>query len=237
MTATVVVQTLNVPEETPELLAVAEANPLVRGVVGWVDLRGSGVGDRIADLRALPGGDRLVGFRHLAQDESDDEWSCRSDVLEGLGDVEDSGLVYDVLVRSHQLRSAITAARARPTLRFVLDHFGKPPIATGEIEPWRSLITELARCENVVVKFSGLVTEANLSKWSAKDLRPYVDVVLSAFGPRRMMFGSDWPVCQLAATYHEVVSVAQQLTSQLSAAEEGLVFGATAEHWYGLDLT
>lgn len=233
---TVVVQTLNLREETPELLALAAQNEVVAGVVGWVDLAGEGVSDEIAQLRASTGGEFLVGLRHVAQDEADNEWTCRPDVLRGLRAVGDLELAYDLLVREHQLPSAITAVHSVPSLRFVLDHFGKPLVGTGEMEPWRTRMTELARCDNVVVKFSGLVTEVVGRPWRVADFTPYVDVVLSLFGAQRVMFGSDWPVCTLAASYFSVIDVAHELTSGLSVAEQDAIFGATAAHWYGLDV-
>jgi L-fuconolactonase len=235
--ATVLVQTLNLAEETLELLVLAKERSPVSGVVGWVNLRDEAVDDELARLQALPGGEFLVGIRHLAQDEPDGEWTCRPDVLRGLKKVEQAGLVYDLLVHEHQIPSAIRAVQSRPDLRFVLDHFGKPLIGGGVMDPWESQMTELAACENVVVKFSGLVTETDHLRWRAEDLRPYVDVVLSQFGPQRMMFGSDWPVCQLAASYEQVVRVAEELTSDLSTSEKGSLFGDTAIRWYGLDLS
>ncbi len=234
--ATVVVQTLNVAEETPELLSLAKSNPVVAGVVGWVDLCAHDVAGRLARLKELPGGQSLVGIRHLVQDEADEQWLARPDVLRGLGDVADADLVYDLLVRPHQIPAALVAVKSTPNLRFVLDHFGKPPIAAGQMEPWRSQMSELARCENVVVKFSGLVTEADHQHWQPEDLRAYVEVILSTFGPSRVMFGSDWPVCQLAASYERVLSVAEELTHDLSGSERDDLFGQTAIRWYGLDL-
>jgi len=234
--ATVVVQTLNLREETPELLVLAQHNNVVAGVVGWVDLSDEGVADEIAQLRASDGGEFLVGFRHVAQDEADDEWTCRPDVLRGLGDVSDAGLVYDLLVREHQLPSVITVVRTLPNLLFVLDHFGKPLIGAGDMEPWRTRMTELARCDNIAVKFSGLVTEVVARPWRVEDLAPYVDVVLSLFGAERVMFGSDWPVCQLTARYADVIDAARELTSELTASEKDALFGATAARWYALDV-
>jgi len=231
--STIVVQTLNVVDETPELLDLARRSPVVAGVVGWVDLVGAGVGDDVARLRARPGGEYLKGVRHVAQGE-DERWFARPDVLDGLRQVEATGLTYDILVHHQQLPAAIEAVAARPGLRFVLDHFGKPPIKSGELEPWKTNMLQLARHENVAVKFSGLVTEADHSTWRVSDLAPFVDVVLSAFGAGRVMFGSDWPVCLVAASYAEVVDSAEQLTSGLSSAERSALFGGTASAWYGL---
>jgi len=235
--ATVLVQTLNVTEETQELLEVAKNSSVVAGVVGWADITRGDISDELSRLHSLPGGELLVGIRHLVQDERDPQWLCRADVLDGLAKLEDAAIVYDLLVRPHQIPSAIKVVQSRPNLRFVLDHFGKPQIGEGLLEPWRSQMNELSQCENVVVKFSGLVTEADHTRWRTVDLRPYVEVVLSEFGPQRMMFGSDWPVCQLAASYEQVVMLAEELTSQLSPTEKTSPFGDTAVHWYGLDVT
>ncbi len=235
--ATVLVQTVNESLETSELLALAETSDFIRGVVGWVDLTSGEVGDEIETLLGLPGGRRLVGVRHLVQDEVDPRWLCRPDVHEGLRRLGTAGLSFDLLVRPHQLDAAIDAVRSLPEVRFVLDHCGKPPIASGEIESWRTQMIELARFDNVAVKLSGLVTEATVTRWRVDDIRPYAEVVLSCFGARRVMFGSDWPVCLLAATYPEVIDLARTLSVGLSPGEIDWVFGGTARTWYGLAMT
>jgi len=220
--------------ETVEFLAVADANrDLIRGVVGWVDLT-DGVADALARLRNEPGGDLLVGIRHQAQDEPDPGWLGRDDVLAGVRAVASAGLVYDLLVLPHQLPAAIGLVRRVPEGRFVLDHAGKPPIASGATEPWTSLLRELSESPNVAVKLSGLVTEADWTTWTARDIRPYADAVLAAFGPARVLFGSDWPVCELAADYAGVVGLAGMLCAGLTPAERTAVFGGTATDWYRL---
>jgi L-fuconolactonase len=234
--ASVLVQTTNDSAETRDLLALARGSDFIRGVVGWVDLASKDAVDEIAALRGLPGGDRLVGLRHLVQDEPDPNWLGQQQVREGLRHLGEVGLAYDLLVRAPQMDSAIDTVRSLPDVRFVLDHCGKPPIASGEIESWREMMVELAALENVAVKLSGLVTEAQ-PDWRVDDLRPYAEIVLSYFGAHRTMFGSDWPVCLLAATYGEVVDAARSLTEELSPSERDLVFGGTALNWYGLDLT
>jgi L-fuconolactonase len=148
--------------------------------------------------------------------------------------VADAGLVYDLVVLPHQLPACAEAAASLPGLTFVLDHLGKPPIATGELEPWATAVRTLAALPNTVAKLSGLVTEADHASWAAGDLRPYTDVALDAFGPHRLMFGSDWPVCTLAATYGEVVSVTGELTPQLSEPERAAVLSGTATRVYRL---
>ncbi|KUL22629.1 amidohydrolase family protein [Streptomyces regalis] len=230
----VLVQTITVPEETPEFLALAAEHELIAGVVGWTDLIRPDVADELAGLRELPGGEHLKGIRHQVQGEPDPQWLLRADVRRGLAAVADAGLVYDLVVLPHQLPACVKAAADHPGLTFVLDHLGKPPIASGALEPWETAVRSLAALANTVCKLSGMVTEADLASWSVEDLRPYADVVLDAFGPQRLMFGSDWPVCTPTAPYGEVVSVARELTAGLDAAERAEVFAGTATRVYAL---
>jgi L-fuconolactonase len=231
---TVLVQVLADIDETREFLALAGGSDLVAGVVGWADLTSSRVADDLAALRAGPGGDRLVGVRHLVQGETDPAWLTRADVGRGLAAVDAAGLAYDLLTLPHQLPAAVAAARAHPEVTFVLDHLSKPPIAADGREPWALDLRRLAAEDNVVAKLSGLVTEAAHASWTVDDLRPYADIALDAFGPARLMFGSDWPVCLLAAGYAEVVAAAEALVAGLSPAERADVFAETARRAYGL---
>ncbi|MGW5468875.1 amidohydrolase family protein [Streptomyces chartreusis] len=231
---TVLVQTVTVPEETPEFLALAAEHELIAGVVGWTDLTRPDIADELSRLRELPGGRYLKGIRHQVQGEADPEWLLRADVRRGLAAVAEAGLVYDLVVLPHQLPACARAAADLPELTFVLDHSGKPPIASGTREPWTRDVRALAALPNTACKLSGLVTEADLADWTVTDLRPYADAVLDAFGPGRLMFGSDWPVCTLAATYAEVLAAARQLTDVLSDAERTQVFEGTAARVYGL---
>ncbi|WP_371651597.1 MULTISPECIES: amidohydrolase [unclassified Streptomyces] len=231
--ATVLVQTVTVAEETPEFLALAGDDPLVRGVVGWTDLTAPGVADELARLRELPGGERLVGIRHQVQGERDPEWLLRPDVSRGLAAVAAARLAYDLVVLPHQLPACVRAAGLHPGLAFVLDHLGKPPIASGATGPWGSAVRALATLPNTVCKLSGLVTEAG-PDWKVAGLRPYADTVLEAFGPGRLMYGSDWPVCLLAASYGEVLDAARALAEDLGPDERAQVLGGTADRVYGL---
>ncbi|MEY2243289.1 amidohydrolase [Streptomyces sp. BF23-18] len=231
---TVLVQTVTVAEETPELLALAEHSPLVAGVVGWTDLTRPDVADELARLRGLSGGSRLRGIRHQVQGERDPGWLLRPDVRRGLAAVADAGLVYDLVVLPRQLPACARAAAEHPGLVFVLDHLGKPPIATGALDPWAGAVRELAALPNTVCKLSGMVTEADPARRTPDDLRPYADTVLEAFGPGRTMFGSDWPVCTLAATYGQVVQLAEELTADLDEGERRAVLTATATRVYHL---
>ncbi|MEO3857237.1 amidohydrolase family protein [Acrocarpospora sp. B8E8] len=231
VTGTVLVQTVSDISETEEFLALAAASDgLIRGVVGWVDLTAPDVSDQLARLRTLPGGDLLVGIRHQIQDEPDPHWFARPDVRRGLLAVSAADLVYDLLVLTPQLPIAHEVAATLPDLRFVLDHAAKPPIATGELTPWSDSIATLAKLPHITCKLSGLVTEASWTNWKPTDLTPYTDHILNSFGPSRVMFGSDWPVCELAATYSQVTTLAQSLTPTA----HNQVFKSTAESVYGL---
>jgi L-fucono-1,5-lactonase len=232
--ATVLVQTRSSFDETVEFLATADTTPFVRGVVGWVDLTDRAVTEVIARLRDAPGGDRLVGIRHQAHDEPDPDWLVREDVVRGIGAVGSAGLIYDLLVRPRELPAALALARRLPDMRFVIDHLAKPPIAAGELEPWSGRIAPFRELDHVACKLSGMVTEADWSSWTPADLQPYVDHVLDTFGPDRLLFGSDWPVCLLAASYGEVVAAARETLGGLSDSERAKVFGGTAAASYGL---
>jgi L-fuconolactonase len=232
--ASVVVQTVTVPGETPALLALADSSDLIAGVVGWTDLTAPDLADRIAALKDRPGGGKLVSLRHQIQSEPDPDWLTRPDVLRGLAAVARAGLVYDLVITAGQLSASTRAAAAVPDLVFVLDHLGKPPIAAGRTEPWAQDLRRLAALPNTVAKLSGLVTEADWRRWQVADLRPYAEVALDAFGPARLMFGSDWPVCTLAASYPDVLAAAQDLTAGLTATEREAVFSGTATSIYGL---
>jgi L-fucono-1,5-lactonase len=234
ITRTVLVQTIAIPDETPELLAIAEESELVGAVVGWTDLTAPDVGEALAGLKEVRGGRWLRGVRHQVQGEPDPEWLCRKDVRRGLAAVGEAGLVYDLLTLPHQLPAARRTVAALPDVRFVVDHCSKPPLASGDVGEWAGLIRSLAAQENVTCKVSGLVTEADWESWTVGDLRRVFEVVLEAFGPERLMFGSDWPVCLLAAGYSDVVGAVRELVGGLSVAERGMIFAGTAVGVYGV---
>ncbi|MEU5849709.1 amidohydrolase family protein [Saccharopolyspora shandongensis] len=236
VTATVVVQTVSGEQETVDLLALAAGDGPVAAVVGWTDLTRPDVADRLAALREMPGGQHLRGIRHQAQDEPDPRWLCRADVRRGLRAVAEAGLVYELLVTPTQLPAAVETVENLPGCRFVLDHLGKPAVAAGVREPWASDLARLAALPNVDCKLSGLVTEADWAHWTVGDLRPYAEHALEVFAPERVLFGSDWPVCTLAADYGQVVRAADELTGGLSATEHAAVFGGNAGRVYSLTL-
>ena len=237
--ATVVVQTVIDPAETPELLAVAAASDLIAGVVGWTDLQSPDVGDLLAALQQRPGGHLLRGIRHPVLVETDPDWLRRPAVLAGLAAVGACGLCYDVIVPADLLPAATEAAAASPGLTFVLNHLGNPRIGPRPDELWMSDIRAMAALPNTVCKLSGVLSEPPQAEGAAagdnvSHLIPYYETVLAAFGPDRMMFGSDWPVCTLSASYAEVVDAARALTSGLSPIERTAIFGGTARRIYGL---
>lgn len=205
--ATIVVQCRSSVAETEEMLAAAAAHPFIAGVVGWVDLTASDVGATLDRLKAPA----LVGIRHQVHNEVDADWLSRPDVRRGLGAVFARDLAFDLLVRTRELPAAIAAARALPQGRFILDHLAKPPIATGFDTVWAERLAGLAACPNVWCKISGLVTEADWQDWDIDRLRPVVEHAATVFGPKRLIFGSDWPVCLLAAEYGAVKQVADAL--------------------------
>jgi L-fuconolactonase len=232
---TILVQARSSLDETREFLATAASTEFVAGVVGWVDLTDPAVGETIEVLQSGPGGSFLVGIRHPVHDEPDPHWLIRQDVRRGLAAVASAGLTYDLLVRPRELPAALETVQAIPELRFVVDHLAKPAIRGGRLEPWGSLVRLLAALPNTWCKLSGLVTEADWTRGRVADLEPFVDHALQTFGPERLLFGSDWPVCLLAASYPEVVAAARQLTGSLTGPERARIFGETARLVYRLD--
>jgi len=231
---TVLVQTRSSEDETRAFMATAAATPFVAGVVGWVDLTAPDVADRIAALQARPDGATLVGIRHQAHDEPDPRWLLREDVRRGLRAVRDAGLAYDLLVRTRELPAALETARAFPDLHFVIDHIAKPPIKDGETEGWAAALSPFREHERVCCKLSGMVTEADWGAWTPADLQPYIDRVGDIFGEDRLMFGSDWPVCLLAAPYATVYDTLREALRALSSPDQDKIFGANAMRFYRL---
>jgi L-fuconolactonase len=227
----IVVQARQTLEESRWLLELADHNPRIFGVVGWVDLRSERVEEQLAPLARDR---RFVGVRHVVQDEPDDRFLLQSDFVRGLKKLQRFRLRYDLLVFPKQLPAAIELVELLPGQQFVLDHCAKPNIASGTLEPWAEQIARLASHPNVYCKVSGLVTEAKWDDWSLEKLRPYLDVVEGAFGRDRLMWGSDWPVALLASTYARWHDTAKQWTAGWSAAEQAGFFGDNAARFYGI---
>ncbi|MFF4503380.1 amidohydrolase family protein [Streptomyces sp. NPDC001401] len=232
LTSTVVVQCVASVPETRDLLALADSDPLIGAVVGWADLTSPGIGDLLDGLLAGPGGAYLRSLRHLVQGETDPHWLQRPDVERGLAAVAERGLGYDVLIRSHQLPQAIRLAERLPELPLVLDHAGKPPIVRRELTDWAQQLRMLARHPQARCKVSGLITEADHEKWTVEDIRPVWDVLLSAFGPDRLMFGSDWPVANLAGGWNRWAATVEELLDGCSDTEIHAVLAGTATAFY-----
>ncbi len=230
---TVLVQTRSSIDETREFLATAAQHDFIAGVVGWVDLTAD-VAKQIASLQAGPGGSKLVGVRHQVHDESDPEWLARKDVRRGIAAVGKVGLAYDILVKTRELPAALALVRAIPDMRFVIDHIAKPPIASGAIDEWAAALKPLAAEPNVFVKLSGMVTEADWKHWTVREITPYVQRVLEWFGPERCVFGSDWPVCLVAASYAHMIDACGQAIGDLPTADRERIFGGNAATLYRL---
>lgn len=227
----VFVQTQHDIEENRWVLSLAEENEFIAGVVGWVDLASDDCEQQIEEFKSHP---KFVGVRHVVQDEPDDNFIVQPSVVNGLKLLQKHGVAYDLLFYTKHLKHAATLGKALPELPMVIDHLAKPEIKAGRIDDWREDLKAAAKFPNIYCKLSGMVTEANWSEWKPADLKPYVEAALEAFGPERCMYGSDWPVCELAATYEQVFSSLKEVVTSLSANESAMVFGGTAEKFYGL---
>ena len=227
----VAVQARQTVEESRWLLELAERAPIIKGVVGWVDLRSESVGQQLAELADHP---KFRGVRHVAQDEPDVNFLIGADFQRGIGALHQFGLTYDLLVFPKQLPAAIELVRKFPEQAFVLDHVAKPPVKAATLSPWREQIRELAKAPNVLCKVSGLVTEADHTAWRPADFTPFLEVIFDAFGEDRLMFGSDWPVCLLAGSYERVFKLVEDYARPLPAGGRARLFGENATRFYGL---
>jgi L-fuconolactonase len=217
--------------ETDWLLDLASQHDSMRGVVGWVPLTDPAVASHLEKYWRYP---KLKAVRHVLHDEPDDFYILREDFNRGVSQLEDVGLRYDILIFERHLPQTIEFVDRHPTQIFILDHIAKPNIKGRVLSPWRERMRELARRENVYCKLSGLVTEADWDTWTEKDLRPFIDSVLECFGPKRLMFGSDWPVSLLACAYDKWIGVVERATASLSVSERDRLFGGTAKEAYRL---
>ncbi len=227
----VAVQARQTLEETRWLLELAERAPFILGVVGWVDLRSPRVR---FELESLTGKSKLVGVRHIVQSEPDEGFLLQPDFLRGIAMLEEFGLAYDILIYARHLPVAAEFVARFPRQRFVLDHMAKPPIKGGALDAWARGIQGLAAFPNVYCKVSGLVTEADWQVWKPEDIRPYLDVAFECFGPSRLMAGSDWPVCTVAAPYARVMNLVKDYLGKYSANEREAVLGRNAAAFWRL---
>lgn len=228
---TVLVQASDSVEETRWLLSLADQYSFIAGVVGWVDLKSSAVDQQLEEFTAHP---KFKGVRHLVESEPADDWLAEPAVINGLQRLGAHGVSYDLLAHTKHLPYAKTAVESCPEVSFVLNHMAKPPIASREITEWEKAFKEIAAYPNVSCKLSGLVTEADWAHWRVDDLRPFVEVALAHFGPRRLMFGSDWPVCLLAASYRQVLESYGALTDGLGEEDRERIFRENAREFYRL---
>jgi L-fuconolactonase len=231
---TILVQTVTDYSETPELLEIAQSEQLVGAVVGWLKIDAPDAIEHLHRYLDLPGADYLKGIRDIAQDHPDPNYLAKPETISNVRKLGELGITYDLLTKVPELPAAIKLVKACPDVQFVMDHISKPRIAKQEIEPWKSLMSELATFPNVLCKVSGLVTEAKWNEWEVKDFKPYVDHVIEIFTPQRLMFGSDWPVANLGGTYSEIVELAEALTSGFSPSESEFFWHKTASAAYGL---
>ncbi len=227
----VAVQARQSLEETRWLLGLAAEHSFIKGVVGWVDLRGENLTEQLTAFAHDP---RFVGVRHVVQDEPDNNFLLQPKFVRGIAELQFFDLAYDLLIYPHQVPAAIQLVRKFPRQRFVLDHIAKPHIKRKERWPWAGHIRELAQFPHVFCKVSGMVTEADWSHWKKADFTPYLDVIFEAFTPRRIMYGSDWPVCLLSAKYQRVHDLVVSYCQKLSRVEQDRVFGGTAVEFYRL---
>ncbi len=227
----VAVQAQQTVAEARWLLELADRHPRVLGVVGWVDLQSDRVDQQLAELSAHP---KFVGVRHVVQDEPDDQFLLRPEFLRGVSKLASYELTYDILIYPHQLPATLEFVQRFPDLPMVLDHIAKPRIREQVLEPWKQQIQTLAKFPNVSCKVSGMVTEASWDQWKPADFRAYLDVIFSAFGEDRVMYGSDWPVCLLADEYERVFELVDNFTANFSSAARHKFFGANAADFYGI---
>ena len=234
MDGSIAVQADQSEQETLFLLELASRFSEIKGVVGWVNLCSPELPERLEYLSQF---EKLCGFRHVVQSEPDDRYMLRQDFLAGIASLQRIEFTYDILIYPQQLAAAIELAGKFPEQRFVIDHLAKPRIRSRDISDWARSIKTIATNPNVYCKLSGLVTEADWHNWHEPDFKPYLDVVFEAFGPDRLMFGSDWPVCLLAGTYESVKEVVAGYVRNLPIMQQEGVFGLNAVRFYGLKTT
>ena len=230
--ACVAVQARQTLDETRFLLDLAAQYPFIAGVVGWVDLRAADLDDQLSEFTSYR---KLVGVRHIVQAEPDD-FLRREDFRRGVAKLERYGFAYDILIYARQLPGAIDFAAALPVQRLVLDHLGKPDIRGNGFDSWRRDLDRLARLPHVRAKLSGLVTEADWQGWTVEDIHRYVNAALDSFGTERLMIGSDWPVCTMAATYSQVIGVVRSAIADRTESERAAILGGTARTFWNLSL-
>lgn len=228
---TVIVQSDQSKDENIFQLANALKHDIVKGVIGWVDLEADDLSDHLEYYQEFR---NLKGFRHVLQGEKQRDFMLRPKFKRGIGKLKEFGYTYDILIYPDQLIHTLEFVKAFPDQPFIIDHLAKPYIKDKKIDEWKKAMIEISSCENVFCKISGIATEANWKKWSYDDFVPYLDAVADSFGPSRLLFGSDWPVCLVAASYDQVVGLAERYFSTFSQDEQDLIFGKNAVSFYNL---
>ena len=231
LTGCVAVQANQAEEENAFLLSLAEKHDFIKGIVGWVDLQSDGVGERLAYYKQF---EKIKGFRHVIHDEADIDFMLRPAFLRGVGLLQQYGYTYDILIFPEHLPNTLKFVQTFPNQPFVIDHIAKPFIKMGEIALWQEALKAVAAHQNVSCKISGMVTEADWHNWQQADFTPYINSIVELFGIDRIMYGSDWPVCTLSATYEDMFSIVKNYFSTFSEAEQGKFFGGNAARFYGL---
>ncbi len=227
----VAVQADQTLEETDFLLDLATQNDFIKGIVGWVDLRAENIDEVLSHYSKF---EKIKGFRHVVQAESDHNFLLRPKFLNGISKLEHYGFVYDILVYPHQLGSVLEFVQRFPTTKFVIDHIAKPYIKDGFYEGWATMMSKIAKFPNVYCKLSGMNTEADYKTWTPEQLEPYMQLVLNEFGTKRLMYGSDWPVCLVAGNYQRVKETVINFISKLSTEEQNAIMGQNAIQFYNL---
>lgn len=227
----IAVQASQSEEENTFLLMLADQHEFIKGVVGWVDLKSSQLEQRLTYYNSTK---KMKGFRHVIHDEEDVDFMIHPDFLRGIGMLNKFNFTYDILIYPKHLANTLTLVRKFAEQPFVIDHMAKPNIRERKIEDWQGELTKIAACENVYCKISGMVTEAKWGKWSKEDFAPYLDTIVKLFGTNHLMYGSDWPVCNLSATYNDMFGIVSDYFSRFSKGEQEKIFGANAAQFYRL---
>jgi L-fuconolactonase len=227
----IAVQVRQTSEETRWLLELADSFPFILGVIGWVDLRANNVREQLEQFAANP---RFLGVRHIVQSEPDDRFLLQPEFLRGVASLSEFDLSYDILIYARHIPAAAEFVQQFPRQRFVLDHMAKPLIKSGSRDPWTRDIRELAKFPNVFCKMSGLVTEADWQSWKPDHMAPYLEVAMECFGPDRLMIGSDWPVCRVAASYSQVMNLVIEFLGKYPESVRKAVLGETAMRFWKL---
>lgn len=231
MDGCVAVQASQSESENTFLISLAEQHDFIKGIVGWVDLRSKNLAERLEYYTMYP---KIKGFRHIIQDEPDIDFMLRPTFLNGISKLQEFGFTYDILIFPEHLPNAYTFAKSFPNQLFVIDHLAKPNIKRRETESWRKGLEKIASLENVHCKISGMVTEADWNSWEKREFEPYIETALETFGIDRLMYGSDWPVCTLAATYGDAFWIVEDYFSGFSKSEQEKLFGMNASTFYNL---